>query len=82
MDKNLLVDRNILIYSFRYALGRKSYSPGIVIDNIKNNIDKISSNDIELYIKEIDEYSGYGLDFDKNMWMEFSDYLKSELKKR
>lgn len=82
MDKNLLVDRNILIYSFRYALGRKSYSPGIVIDNIKKNIDKISSNDIELYIKEIDEYSGYGLDFDKNMWMAFSDYLKSELKKR
>lgn len=78
----MFVDRNIVIYSFRYALGRKSYSPGIVIDNIKNNIDKISSNDVELFIREIEEYSEYDLDFDKNMWISFSDYLRDELKKR
>lgn len=82
MDKKMFVDRNIIIYSFRYALGRKSYSPGIVIDNIKNNIDKISSNDVELFIREIEEYSEYDLDFDKNIWISFSDYLRDELKKR
>lgn len=81
-DKNLEVDRNILFFSFRYALGRMTYAPSVVIDNIKNNIEKIPDSEIKLYIKEIDEFGNYGMECDIKTWSNFSNFLKNELKKR
>ena len=82
MDKNLKVDREILFYAFRYALGRMTYSPTAVIDNIKANIDLISTNDIKAYIKEIDECDHYGMEVDERNWLEFRAYLENVLKQR
>lgn len=81
-DKKFLVERDILIYAFRYSLGRMTFAPIIVVDNIKANIDKISTGDIELYIREIKECSNYGMDCDKDLWTNFLEYLKLELHKR
>lgn len=81
-DKKFLVERDILIYAFRYSLGRMTFAPITVIDNIKANIDKISTGDIELYIKEIKECSNYGMDCDKTVWNNFLKYLKTELNNR
>lgn len=80
--KNLNVDRNILFFSFRYALGRMTYAPSVVIDNIKFNIDNIPNNEIEMYIKEIDDFDNYGMKCDIDTWINFSNYLKNELKNR
>lgn len=81
-NKVFEVDRNILFFSFRYALGRMSYAPSVVIDNIKCNLDKLPNNEIECYIKEIDEFENYGMDCDIKTWTNFSAFLKNELKDR
>lgn len=76
------VNRDILIYAFRYALGRMSYAPSIVTDAVKDNIDNISSEDIRLYIKEIYDCEGYGIEFDKEHWLNFAKYLEDVLQDR
>lgn len=81
-DKVFEVDRNILFFSFRYALGRMTYAPSTVIDNIKFNLDKIPSHEIELYIREIEEFENYGMDCDVKTWTSFLKFLKIELEKR
>lgn len=34
-NEKLKVDREILFFAFRYALGRMSFAPSTVMDNIK-----------------------------------------------
>lgn len=83
MNNNIFkVDRNILLFSLKYALGRMTYAPSVVIDNIKFNIDNITTNDIMLYIREIEEVEYFGTQSDKNTWFNFLNYLKNELEKR
>lgn len=82
MDKKFKVDRNILFFAFRYALGRMTYAPSTVIDNIKANIKNIRTNDIEVYIKEINECNNYGMEIDKKCWLNLKNYLEDELNKR
>jgi hypothetical protein len=82
LDRSLKVERSILFFAFRYALGRSSYAPNTVVDNIKANIKGISVGDIKAYIKEINECENYGMDMDKRHWMNFRDYLINELKQR
>lgn len=83
MPENIMkVDRNILIYAFRYSLGRMSSAPHFVVENIKQNINLISKDDLELFIREIKECENYGMDFDKEFWLNFVDYLEAELKSR
>ena len=47
--------REMLIYAFRYALGRQSYAPHTMMDIILKNKNILSEQDIELIIREIDE---------------------------
>lgn len=82
MEKTLKVDREILFFAFRYALGRMSYAPSTVMDNIKENIDKISTGDIQAYIREIGECENYGMTMDETHWLDFKVYLENELKNR
>ena len=82
MDKDLKVDRHVLAFAFRYAMGRRSTAPCIVADNIKANICNISSGEIELYIKEIDECENYGMEMDKRLWLDLRELLCDELRKR
>jgi ribosome biogenesis SPOUT family RNA methylase Rps3 len=48
-------DRDILCYAFRYALGRRSYAVGIVIDELRRNWDDLTPFDRKLIKKEIDD---------------------------
>ena len=76
------VHRDILVYAMRYALGRMSYAPMIVVENIKRNIDFFTPHQIELLIKDIEElknFGGYGTEYNKIVWAEFSDYLETKL---
>lgn len=84
MNKYFKVDRDTLFYAFRYALGRQTFAPSTVVENIKHNIDNITEQDIQAYIKEIkeQELSGYGMECDRSTWKGLSNYLKEELKKR
>ncbi|GAB6556212.1 hypothetical protein bcgnr5378_28460 [Bacillus cereus] len=82
MNKALTVDRDVMFFAFRYALGRKSMAPCIVTENIKANIKEISTGDIHAYIREIDECRNLGAYMDEGHWMEFKNYLEKELEKK
>lgn len=82
MDKKLKVDRDVLFFAFRYALGRKSFAPSTVTANIKANINEISTGDIRAYIKEIEECVNFGMEMDKQHWLNFKSELESEINKR
>jgi hypothetical protein len=65
------VEPYILIYAFRYALGRMSYAVGDVADTIIEHWDSIRDNDRNLIIREINEAieSGCaGMEVDINTW--------------
>jgi len=70
------------MFALRYALGRKSTAPQIVVENITANIDNISSDEIQAYIKKIDECKDYIMEIDKRTWLDFKSYLMKELNKR
>ena len=61
MNKKALVDKTILVFALRYALGRKTSAPSIVIEAIQDNIDIFDIWEIEVMIKEIDDCRDYGM---------------------
>lgn len=82
MSNKIEVEREVLIYAFRYSLGRTSFAPVTVMDNIKFNIKNLSDGDIRLFIKEILECDYFGMDMDLKEWLNFKDFLEKELKLR
>lgn len=82
-NKNTLkVSRESLIFAFRYSLGRESYAPRVITDDIKSNIENIDNGTIELFIREIKDCEHYGMNFDKTHWLNFKTYLENILEKR
>lgn len=64
--------REILIYAFRYALGRSSYSVSTVSKIILDNWDIISESDKKLFNREIleaQETNNIGMEMDARSWM-------------
>ena len=76
-----LVDKTILIFALRYALGRQTSAPSIVIEAIQDNIDIFVRWEIEMMIKEIDECRDYGMECDKIQWLGFMSWLAKRLEK-
>jgi hypothetical protein len=77
--------RDILIYSFRYCLGRKTYAVSTMIYVLTDNIKIFSNHDLGLYIKEIkeaDDDNFLGDEFDKRGWLNLRDLMIKELEKR
>ncbi len=76
--KQIVVSKDILIFAMRYALGRMTFAPTIVIENIKSNILNFTQNEIDIMIKDIEYQAGfgYGHKCDEELWLDFADYLK------
>lgn len=86
MDKQFQVDREILMYAMRYALGRMTFAPMTVVENIKHNIDLFSEGDLEIFIRDIEEQESYGrqalgMNCDIETWLNFKQYLKDRTQK-
>ena len=78
------VPRFMVISSFRYALGRKTYIVDETIRWIKNNLNNIERFDLELMVKEIREYKDMKAFKTFNIetnWVLLSDAIKRFLKK-
>ena len=64
-------DDVIIFSAFRYALGRRTYVVGVVVDYIIENWRKFSIHDQERFVKEIKEQEkefDLGMDMDKREW--------------
>ena len=81
MDK-IIVDTHTLFFAFRYALGRKSAAPSIVMTAIIRNIEKLDDIELKRYIKEIETCENYGMDSDKENWLNLKKDLEAELEFR
>ena len=67
------VDKEILIFAFRYALGRKSTAVPIVAENLKRNWNKLSEFDkkqIKNEIKSAIKQNKAGMKMDVQIWTE------------
>ena len=74
----------ILICAVRYAIGRKSYMPSMVIDYITPLLPYLSDNTLRLMANEITEYESYegGLGdekIDKPYWLDFLRKIRLEM---
>jgi len=70
-----------LICSVRYALGRKSYMPGMIMEIVKNHARFISEGDREVIVQSIREAArfdrglGRAIDYEEE-WLELADWLE------
>lgn len=82
-NKEFLIDRDMLIFGVRYAIGRQTFAPIIAIENVKYNIEKIDNNTIDVMVRDIEQHHGsYGMECDKLTWMNFKKYLELTKKNR
>lgn len=83
MKNQFLVERDVMFFGLRYSLGRRTFAPSTMVENIKNNLDKFTDNDISLMMRDIGEHKGmYGDKCDEDLWLGFIIFLKEELKRR
>jgi len=81
------------ICAIRYSLGRRTYMPGLVCEIIKSHINDIVDTDLDIMLRDINEYSGmfnqmsnddemYGDPCDFETWKDMVSFLKSTIKER
>jgi len=64
-------DIGIVLYAFRYCLGRRSYAVGDCVDFLIKNWDKLELNLKQIILKEIEEAKkdgDLGMDIDVDQW--------------
>lgn len=84
IDKNF---ETILLCAVRYAIGRQTYMPSLVIDYITPLLSYLSYNTLGLIANDITEYGKYygGLGDDKidrPYWEQFLQKIRAEMEKR
>ena len=80
---------------FRYAFGRTTYMPGVVIDTIKLNAQRLTDGTLWQLDRELTEEakryervykdkptSNYGMECDRQQWLAFHAWVRAELAKR
>lgn len=73
----------IMVYAFRYCLGRRSYAPHNYVKYAEKYIKFFSDNIIELMIREIDfNRNALGDEVDKKVWISFYYKLLREINNR
>ena len=79
MDENF---QEILVSAVRYALGRMTYIVGLTVDYITPMIRNLDLKYINIMIDDIDRQREYGMDMDKDEWMELLGRLRAERERR
>ena len=76
----------ILICAERYACGRRTYMPSLVIDYITPLLPRLSDRALAVFERDIagaDKFGGYGDEkIDKPCWMKFLNDVRAERSKR
>ena len=70
----------LLISAFRYALGRSSYVPSVIIDIIENNKEQIREATLGLFIREIEIRKqlgpdSLGMSVENELWLDLQERL-------
>ena len=78
MNIQLVLDQEILVYSFRYCLGRKTYAVSHCVGNILKNWDELSPRTKNLFYSEIKKCNDLGMEMDKKEWMKIINQYESD----
>lgn len=84
-QRGIEVDSDILIFAFRYALGRRTFAPTIVSETIKRNLNHLLTFDLFNIAHEIQqeyEVDGLGEDCDVMVWMDLQRTVEKEIERR
>ena len=74
-----------LFFAFRYALGRRTYAPSIVAMEIKANLSKMPTPDLQGILDEIMDAWAVGKlgdECDIRTWTDLHDLIEKELERR
>nr|DAO18408.1 MAG TPA: hypothetical protein [Caudoviricetes sp.] len=70
----------------RYAVGRRTYMPSLVIDFITPHLGELSDKTLWCFQSDLEErkngFFDFGDEFDKTNWMSFLDAVNKEIKRR
>ena len=70
----------------RYAVGRRTYMPSLVIDFITPHLGELSDKTLWCFQRDLEERMNgsfdFGDEFDKTNWMNFLDGVNKEIKDR
>lgn len=73
----------VLNCAVRYACGRKSYAPSIVIGYIEPLLSELDDASLTIMERDIRECNDYGdKDVDEPDWMDFLDKIQAEMGRR
>ena len=75
----------ILLYAFRYALGRRTTAPSDINEEIRKNVEYLKNFEIDMMIHEItfeEERNNLGDNCDKQIWIQLREFLTNEIKVR
>lgn len=94
MVNNLTVSSDILIYAFRYAIGRQTYAPLIIQETIQANLDNLETWILSKMIDEINyaeklgevnidsDINIFGDETNRKIWENIRSDLEDEIKRR
>lgn len=83
-QQKLQVDKHILIFALRYALGRKTSAPSIVSDNLLPNLKYFKLWELESIAKEITDAqlrNNLGDECDVRVWVNILDKVNKRIEK-
>ena len=86
--KPFKLDQNIYLYSMMYCLNRQSVAPSIFVDNVKDNIEHLTTKTLKFMLRDLrgdfEIYDGVlgSETIDAPMWYEFAEWLENEIKLR
>lgn len=74
--------------AIRYAMGRKTYMPSLVIDFVKRNWKEFTNKDKTLFLRDVEaelrHFEGMdekmGMDYDHQGWVNFKEWMENELR--
>lgn len=79
------VSHHLLFMAFRYALGRWTFAPSIVAEEVGNNMTEIPTQILEMMADQIMSawaVGGLGDECDVRTWTDLHDLIEAELERR
>jgi len=74
--------RLLMVATFRYSLGRRTYMPSFIVDIIIKNHKIFNKYDWKLFIDEINEIKDLGDNFDVEVWNKLKSFSKIRMEKK
>jgi len=68
-----------LAFALRYAMGRMTFAPSIVMDLVRSNLHLLSEDEIGLLVSDIEDARNLGEGSYRDRWLEFKNTLVTHL---